>query len=84
MKLKEITFTDDQEGDAVPLTITVTMSVEEALWVAIVSGKQKGESPHSGIYNCLTSDVFNRYWDDGVSDAAKYMRIETPPIRYDD
>ena len=84
MELKEITFSPDLDGEAVPETVTVKMTVKEALWLAIVAGEQRGVSPHSGIYNCLTGDVFNRYWDDGVDDAKQTFPVETPPIVYQD
>ncbi len=84
MELKEMTFAPDSEGTVIPETVTVKMTVQEALWLAIVSGKQKGESPHNGIFNCLNADVFNRYWDDGVDDAKREFPIETPPVVYAD
>lgn len=83
MQLKEIKFSPNEEGDVMPSTINVTMTIEEALWIAKVAGQQRGESPHSGIYDCLTGDVFNRYWDDGLDDASKEIRIETPVIKYE-
>jgi hypothetical protein len=83
MKLKEIKFQPGQEGVVIPSTVTVEMTVEEALWVATVSGKQRGVSPHSGIFECMSNNVFNRYWDDGTNDARKEFPIDTPPIKYD-
>ena len=83
MELKGMTFSPDNNGDVIPKTITVEMTVKEALWIAIVSGEQKGESPHTGIFNCLNGDVFNRYWDDGADDALKEIHVETPPIKYE-
>ena len=83
MNLKQLTFQSTENG-CVPEKVTVEMTVEEALWIAKVSGKQRGESPHRGIFSCLTNDVFNRYWDDGVDDASGIFRFETPPIQYDD
>lgn len=58
------------------------MSVEEALWIAMVAGKQRGGSTHSGIYESLVGDVFNRYWDNGVNDAMREHYVEIPPIVY--
>ena len=63
--------------------VSVTMSVEEALWIAIVSGQQHGSSPHNEINSCLVGNVFNRFWDDGVSDAISEYHIDTPPIKYE-
>ena len=85
MRLKGLTFTTDNEDEgAIPKTVTVEMTVQEALWIARVSGKQRGESPHSGIFDCLIGDVFNRYWDDGVDEARKVFCFEVPPIVYED
>ena len=84
MKLKAITFSIDDEGDSLPATVTVTMTIEEAIWIAEVSGRQQGESPHNGIFHCLNGGVFNRYWEDGVDDAIKQFPVELPPIKYDD
>jgi len=83
MKLKSITFAEGEEG-ANPETVTVEMTILEALWCVKVAGKQKGESPHSGIYDCLISDVVNRYWEDGIKDAQRELQveIEIPPIVY--
>ena len=82
MKLKELTFSEDNVGDAVPSTITVEMTVEEALWIAKVAGKTRGGG--GSIYNCLVDDVFNRYWDDGANGANLQFNVEIPPIKYPD
>ncbi len=84
MKLNRLTFSENGEGEAIPDTVSVTMAIQEALWVARVSGQQKGESPHNGLYDCLVGDVFNRYWEGGVDDARRQFHFETPPIRYDE
>ena len=83
MELKEMTFDSAEGGISTPSTVTVKMTVKEALWVAIVSGKQRGESPHSGIFDCLVGDVFNRYWEDGTDEARKNIHVDTPPISYE-
>lgn len=46
MKLKGLVFTtiNDDLG-AIPKTVTVEMTIQEALWVARVSGKQRGGIP---------------------------------------
>jgi len=77
MELKNITL-----AEGMPKSITVEMSIEEAVWIAIIAGKQRGESPHSEIYGCLTGELFNRFWDDGVDDAKRSHFVETPPIVY--
>lgn len=83
MNIEKIEFIDSPEG-AQPSRVTVSMTVQEALWVAIVAGKQRGVSPHTGIYNALVGDVFNRYWPGGVDEAHNLFRVQTPPIRYDE
>ena len=83
MELKAMTFLVN-EGDATPETITVKMTIQEALWVARTAGVQRGESPHVDIYGCLTSGVFNCYWEDGVDGAKKDHPVDIPPIRYED
>lgn len=83
MNLKEIYF-KPKDGEATPNSIAVNMSIEEALWIVTVAGQQKGESPHTDMFSCLTNDVFNRYWEDGATDAKKEIHVETPPIIYDE
>lgn len=80
MQLKELSLDKDENLE----TVTVTMTIQEALWIARVSGQQKGESPHSGIFDCLVGAVFDRFWDDGVNDASKDFNFEIPPIKYED
>jgi hypothetical protein len=79
MKLENIRFSDGENG-AEPEKITVTMTLPEAIWMAKIAGKQRDESPHSGIYDCLIGDVFNRYWDDGVDEADIPFRVKIPLI----
>lgn len=84
MKLKELTFSSGSDDNANLETVTVEMTVKEALWIARVAGQQRGHSPHHDIYSCLTGEVFNRFWDDGVDDAKRDYHFEIPPIRYGD
>lgn len=83
MILKEMKFTTNDEDVTNPSSLTVEITIEEAIWMAILSGSQRGISPHFGIFDCLTGDVFNRYWDDGVDDARLDYPVETPPVRYE-
>lgn len=74
MQIKTIEF-DDAE---VPQTITVTMSLGEAAFLARFAGdispideaKQFGTDGyvHASIYDALVGGLFNRFWDDGVND----------------
>lgn len=61
MRLNAMTFEPENGNEENLKTVTVTMTIEEALWIALVSGQQKGTSPHNGIYSCLTGAVFNRF-----------------------
>jgi len=82
MKLDNITFTPGING-AEPETVTVTMTLNEALWVALLAGKQRGSSStYSDIYSCLVGDVFNRYWSGGTGEALRQHPVEIPPIVY--
>lgn len=74
MKIKSIKLDDDE----MPSNITVSLSIEEAVWIAKVSGKQRGESPHNEIYNALTGSVFNPFWDDGIDEAYRQHPVKTP------
>lgn len=84
MKLDNLEFEFDERVGAVPNTVSVTMTIEEALWVAKLAGQTRGDGEGSEIYNCLVGDVFNRYFEDGVDDAMKRYNVEIPPIRYED
>jgi hypothetical protein len=81
MELENIRFIQNDDG-AEPVTITVTMTILEAIWIAKLAGKQRGASPHSSIYKCLNDNFFNRYWDDGIDEADEYLKVEIPPIQY--
>lgn len=71
-KLKKIIFEEsNKDGGALPVTVTIELTIQEAIWIAEKAGKQTGNSPHHEIYDCLVGDVFNRYWDDGVADAKR-------------
>lgn len=83
MKVKAMSFIGGEEG-AEPNSVTVSMTISEAAWIAKVAGQQRGESPHSSIYSALIGDVFNRYWEDGVDEFMRQNQINMPPIRYDD
>jgi len=77
MRLNNIKFSENEE----PEELTVTMSVEEATWIARIAGKQRGSSPHDEIYSCLIGSFFNKMWEDGVEGAPDVI---IPPIKYDD
>lgn len=83
MQINQIKFTQDDNG-AKPAEVNVTITIEEAIWIAEIAGNQRGSSPHKSIYYALVGDVFNRYWDDGVDEAQRIYGVEIPPIKYDD
>lgn len=70
--------------DGLPDTITTTMNIDEARYLAILAGTQTFSDaeqmlPGSGginhdVYAALVESVFNRYWDG--SSAASWMRTE--------
>ena len=77
MKIRRIDLNDDE----VPETITVELTHDEAVFLALFLGKQNGteeEAVMTGgarlggeIYDGLTGGVFNRFYEDGVKDAAR-------------
>lgn len=66
----KITQVELEDGD--PARVTVEMTIEEAADLAKIMG---GMAPDTGatratseVYNCLVGELFNRYWDDGLSE----------------
>lgn len=82
MKINGFTLDDDGHPDF----ISVSMSADEALFLAVFIGATKDPDrervmPGAGrigsdIYDCLADRLFNRWWDDGVKDA---LRERPPP-----
>jgi hypothetical protein len=74
MKIKGIKF--GKKG--LPSKVNVEMTVEEAAYLARVTGKQSGitaeehmpggREVNSAVYNYLVADVFNPYWEAGVEE----------------
>ena len=84
MQLDSIQFEHGAEGPD-PYEISVTLTITEALWIAKLAGQCRscgGESQE--LYSCLSGDVFNRYFDDGVDEADARYHVEIPPIKYED
>lgn len=76
MKLLAMSMVTDDDGDAFPATVTVEMSIADALVIAEIYGQMNGIAHQAtgatgGPYDCLVGSVFNRYWDDGVIDARR-------------
>lgn len=80
MKLKNIEF-EEIDGQPFPFLITVEITLEEAVWMSKIAGKQTGNSCHHDIYNCLIPNVFNNYWENGIKDADP--GVEIPPLKYE-
>lgn len=82
MKLESMTFRDGPDGDRIPATVTVVMTVEEAAFFATVSGMLRDcDKPDNfSAYDCLAEDVFDRYWDNGVDGAMKDLAVPMPMV----
>lgn len=60
-----------------PKTITVELSLNEAGYLALLTGRNSWDSNRefypayagegSEIYDCLSGEIFNTHWDDGVN-----------------
>ena len=66
MKIRNIALDDDET----PETITVDMTLAEAVWIATAAGVQVPSSkPTDDIYEALAGGVFNRFFEEGVEGA---------------
>lgn len=64
-----------------PCKVTIELTIHEAAYLAKLVGclptdKLEGvvagcEEISHEIYQCLTGDLFNRYWDEGINGAIK-------------
>ena len=80
MKIMQITLDDDQ----MPTQIVAELSLDEAVVLAKMTGKYSslaageefGDRAEctTSVYDALTGGVFNRFWDDGVNEAARSPR----------
>lgn len=69
--------------DGLPVRVTAEMSADEAALMAQLTGRnssvtaneimRSGGDANGEIYGCLTGELFNRFWDDGVGG---YLRGE--------
>lgn len=79
MRVRSISVGDD----GMPETITVEMSAREAAWVGRLTGRQSPDTvrellpgadfsaENANVYDCLSGEVFNRYYYDGLRDAIR-------------
>ena len=84
MLLRSIDFTHDESHGAVPDRVTVTLTAQEVVYLAKLVGRQNaddansvsfgGAAANSAVYECLTGDVANPYFDDGIDDMARLVR----------
>lgn len=78
MKIKKIKFVENEDG-AIPNKITVEMSLADAVVIAEIFGRLSDDVftarglPMTDIYGVLAGDVLNRYFEDGVDDALKFI-----------
>lgn len=82
MKLISMDFNEAE----LPETITVTLTIQEAAFLAKFVGGARvidmnkvfdgGDKPGVEVYECLVGAVFNRYWDDGVDDYIEDRRTK--------
>lgn len=49
-----------------PVRITVSLPVGEAARIVEVFGELGGEESEIDVYGCLTGELFNRFWINGV------------------
>ena len=80
MKIKQLTFTDGEDG-AIPASGVVEMTIEEMAFFAVIAGMltDSMKPKNFDAYDALVGDVFNRYWDDGVDGAIREIGVRRPP-----
>lgn len=79
MKLKALTYGDRETRDEaqIPETVTVEMTIEEALAIVDTAGNVLGagqQETASPIWNGLTPLV-NQIWDDGIDEAMQDLDL---------
>lgn len=52
--------------DGEPVTLTVKMTTEDAAWIASQAGRTTGDKIAGDLYEDLTGQYFNRFWDAGL------------------
>ncbi|WP_454328115.1 hypothetical protein [Streptomyces glaucescens] len=74
----------DLDDEEMPESVTVELTHDEAVYLAVMLGKQNGAEAEQvmrgggklggAIYDGLTGSLFNRFYEDGVDGAAAAMR----------
>lgn len=85
MKLKGMTFREDRSLDEV----TVVMTADEAAVIAYLFGRMNafaqdallysGSDRLDGVYDCISGDVFNRVYEDGLNG---HPGLRAPDVRF--
>lgn len=80
MKLKALTYGDralGEDGELIPETVTVEMTIEEAAAILDVAGNVlgPGQQTSTGIYSTLVV-VINQHFYNGIVDARKLLGID--------
>lgn len=90
MRLRKLKF--DKENTTIK-SVTVTMSVEEATFMAKLLGKQSSASANDVLgtnnnagaalshemYDCLVDEVFNCHYDNGVDEVIAELFHDSQP-----
>ena len=76
MKITNISLEDGK-----PELITAQLTRDELIYIGLTIGKDApndanqrmpgGSAICSEIYACITGELFNRYWEDGIDGAAR-------------
>ena len=76
MKLRTINLDENEDLT----TISVDMTIEEACWMAKVSGAIANDHSklHHEIYSCLVGGFFNKFYEDGVNEALHELNVALP------
>lgn len=77
MRIRRISL--DDEG--MPELVTVELTRSEAVFLTLLTGEQNGVTSEAlmpggsdvsaELYDAFTGELFNRYYDNGVDDAAR-------------
>ena len=68
MKIKSI----ELDGNELPHSVTLTMSLSEAILIAeFVGNLTPSTAASTSIWNALDGTLFNRFWEEGFRGAAK-------------
>ncbi|QJD53303.1 hypothetical protein SEA_TEMPO_82 [Microbacterium phage Tempo] len=80
MKLRALTYgeRETRDGGSFPETVTVEMTIEEAVAIADVAGNVLGNTREqaSSIYDCIT-ELVNNHWDNGQTEAMQDLKLPT-------